>query len=434
MFFDPADYLQSDPAQAGSERERGRLLREAEQRAKLCEATVALAAGGHLEDATIQQAARRAGVGQGTYYKLYRTRDTCLREAFERCAGTVLARVEEAAARGGDERGDRVEAGLRELLGTFEAHPAVARLLLLGISAGDDQCRDSQQRWLRRFAGLLTCESGVDGVPQRGSAAWMATAMLKSMLALHLEDDALLPEMLEELVPVASLPWSVEMPGHVAETGDAGERPSIRAAQSRRDATRARASRDQRERILAAMTEVAGTTGYSATRVADVQGRAGVSAPVFYEHFGGKAECLLTAFDHTLGPIQERVERAVEGIETCAERAVAGLRALVEALAGDPHVARLVTIEVRAAGSEGEQRYGQAVLAFAQLIGGGETDEVTRMTASATAEMIASEVNKGRTAELEDLLPQLVFTTLAPYLGGEKAKEAAGRAGVDQAR
>ena len=33
MFFDPADYLQGDPADASSEREAERLRREAEQRA-----------------------------------------------------------------------------------------------------------------------------------------------------------------------------------------------------------------------------------------------------------------------------------------------------------------------------------------------------------------------------------------------------------------
>ena len=115
MFFDSDDYLQADPAKAGSEREAKRLRREAEQRARLCEATTRLAAEGGLEAAAIHLAARRAGIGQGTYYKLYDSRDACLQEAFERCAETVFARVAEAAAEGKG-LGVRIEAGLGELL------------------------------------------------------------------------------------------------------------------------------------------------------------------------------------------------------------------------------------------------------------------------------------------------------------------------------
>src|SRR5665811_420568 len=59
MFFDPEDYLESDPAQAGSERER--LWREAGQRAKLCEATTRLAARGGLAAAARSGRARRRG-------------------------------------------------------------------------------------------------------------------------------------------------------------------------------------------------------------------------------------------------------------------------------------------------------------------------------------------------------------------------------------
>ncbi len=120
MFFDPVNYLAADPAKAESAREAVRLRREAEQRAKLCEATTRLAAEGGLEAAAIHLAARSAGVGQGTYYKLYDTREACLREAFERCADAVLARVEEAAARAPGERSvsmaatpDRAQRGSR---------------------------------------------------------------------------------------------------------------------------------------------------------------------------------------------------------------------------------------------------------------------------------------------------------------------------------
>ncbi|HET7054172.1 MAG TPA: helix-turn-helix domain-containing protein [Solirubrobacterales bacterium] len=437
MFFDPADYLEADPAQAESEREAERLRREAEQRAKLCEATTRLAAKGGLEAATIQLAARSAGVGQGTYYKLYDSREACLREAFERCAATTLDRVEAAAARSGGDSAGRLEAGLRELLALLDANPAVGRLLLVEIHAGDDHCREAQQRWLERFAGLLVCKRGDNGLPQRGSAAWMAAATLKSMLALRLEDDAPLQEALEDVVCIGSWPQHTAVVEGSAQTVEpADEAPgSVETAATTRGTRRLRRTRKaQRGRIVVAMVELAGTKGYKDAHIADIAKRAEVSKPVFYAHFSGKEECLLAAFSAVRDSILGHVGEAVNDTGPCAERAVVGLRALVESLAEDPRAARLVTTEVRAAGRRGEQRYEQAMLSFAQLTGGGETDEVALMTARAAAETIASEVSKGRTAELEDLLPQLVFTTLAPYLGGEKATEAARSAGANQAR
>lgn len=47
------------------------------------------------------------------------------------------------------------------------------------------------------------------------------------------------------------------------------------------------------------------------------------------------------------------------------------------------------------------------------------------MTASMIAGAIAREVDGGRAAELENMLPELLFAALAPYLGGEEAAERA---------
>ena len=108
-----------------------------------------------------------------------------------------------------------------------------------------------------------------------------------------------------------------------------------------------------------------------------------------------------------------------------------GLEALLEALAAGPWRARLVTVEIKAAGKGGEQRYEQALLGFVRLIGDGASDDAAQMTASTIAGAIAREVDGGRAAGLESLLPELLFAALAPYLGGEEAAhiaKAAGRA------
>lgn len=339
MFFAPDDFLQADPVKAESEREAKRLRREAEQRAKLCEATTRLAAKGDLEAAAIHLAARRAGVGQGTYYKLYGSRDACLREAFERCAEVVLARVKVAAARNGGDFASRLEAGLSELLALLDADPDVAHLLLVAILAGDVRCREARERALGRFAVLLASGREHHSAPARGSLAWLAAAAIASTLALWLDRDNTppRPQMLKELVGVAS--WvqvgaTLERPV-VAEGGGEEPRSGLpdTAHGSRREARREREKRDQRRRILAAMVECVGKKGYKAAGLGEVLGRAGVSAPLFYSHFASKEECLLAAFDAELAAIERQVAAGVRDAQGCADRAQRGLEALLKALA-----------------------------------------------------------------------------------------------------
>lgn len=436
VFFDPADYLERDPETAGSAAEERRLQRRAERRARLCEAMTQITAERGFEAATAQQVLLRAEIGSGTFYKLYEGREACLLEAFERCADAVLARVVDAVAKGHGDLNSRLEAGLGTLIDLLDAHPDVARLLLVEILAGDLRCREVRQRWLGRFAGLLACDRGAKGVPQRGTLAWLAAGALASTLAGELERGEARPRaaLLGELVRVGSWPQRgavIEASMRVeAAADDEGYELVEAAAQRRRKAHRIRAKRHQREQIVAAMTETVGTKGYKAARVKDIVERAGLSTPLFYTHFNSKEDCLLAAFDAAVASILELVQAAVANPTTSAGRAEAGLRALVESLTEQPAVARLVTIEIRRVGARGDERYGEALARFARVIAEAGTDrqagtasDVPRLVAATVVGMIAREVGEGRAAQLHALLPELVFAVLAPCMGGERAAE-----------
>lgn len=431
VFFAPDDFLERDPAEAGSKREAARLRRNAEQRAELCRAMTQIAAQHGFEAASAHKVFVRAGVGSSTFYRLYESREACLREAFKRCAGVVLARVEAAARRAGGDSARELEAGLGELLELLGAHPDVARLLLVEIFAGDDRCRESRQRWLEGLAGLLASGGGAGEAPDMGSPAWLAAGAAASVLALRLgkEGAESLPDALGELVWVGTWPHEVDASMRSKATASEEELAAPEATQPAHDAARARARRNQREQIVIAMSQLAGSKGYSATRMADLLAKANISAPLFYTHFRSKEECLLAAFDAELTAIEEQVVGAVSDAEGCARRAESGLGALLGALAAGPWRARLVTVEIKAAGKRGEQRYAQALLSFMTLIGEGAASEAAQMTGSMIAGAIAREVGGGRAAELESLLPELLFAALAPRIGGEKAAQMAKEAG-----
>lgn len=111
--------------------------------------------------------------------------------------------------------------------------------------------------------------------------------------------------------------------------------------------------RNQRERLIAAMAEVCAERGYAATSVADVTRRAAVSTASFYRQFADKRACLLASFEELFGRFAEAVEQACAGEAEPEEKQSAAIRAAAELLAADLPTARLLTVEIVAAGSEG---------------------------------------------------------------------------------
>jgi AcrR family transcriptional regulator len=121
--------------------------------------------------------------------------------------------------------------------------------------------------------------------------------------------------------------------------------------------------RNQRERLIAAMAEVCAERGYAAASVADVTRRAGVSTASFYRQFADKRECMLASFEELFGRLLEGVEGACgEGVETAIGRAA-------ELLGADPPTARLLTLEVLAAGEEGVKLQHAAIERAADRLG-----------------------------------------------------------------
>jgi AcrR family transcriptional regulator len=126
--------------------------------------------------------------------------------------------------------------------------------------------------------------------------------------------------------------------------------------------------RNQRERIVAAIAEACAERGYAETSVAEVAKRAGVSSATFYKQFADRRDCLLAAHRELLGRLLEEVDRA-RGGESGGEARATTLRATLALLAADPPSARLLTVEVLAAGPEGSERHDEMVQAFAERLG-----------------------------------------------------------------
>jgi AcrR family transcriptional regulator len=185
----------------------------------------------------------------------------------------------------------------------------------------------------------------------------------------------------------------------------------------------------QRARLLAAMTLTVGQSSFRDARIADVIARAGVSRKTFYEHFEDKEDCFVAAYQLGLDQLLLVTMEAFDAQDHWVDQLRAGLTALLNALAYDPGMARICFVEVMAAGPKAVERRNEAMRGFASIYDAGR-DAAQRDLPAFTglgmmgglSEILYREIVAGATAELPQLIPELMYMTVLPFLGPEAAE------------
>jgi len=226
---------------------------------------------------------------------------------------------------------------------------------------------------------------------------------------------------------------------------DDGERAGGRAPHQlpsgRHGLSRDYVTENQRDRILAAVVEVARGTGYSGLTIREVITRAGVSRRTFYELFNDKEEVFLAAYDHVAGRLADQVREATEEGSDWPDQVYRGLETFLERLASDPAVAHLCIVEVLAAGPSALSRRAAALEAFRPFLEPGtalapegvvQPALATELAIGGAYEVVYTYVLQGRAEDLPELLPELVHIVLLPFLGLRRSAAAAGAAGVER--
>jgi AcrR family transcriptional regulator len=196
---------------------------------------------------------------------------------------------------------------------------------------------------------------------------------------------------------------------------------------------RAYAVRSERERLLEAMVRVAAAKGYEATTVDEVVEVAQVSRDTFDAMFADKKSCFLEAYDAIIDVLVAHVSTAFESTvgQPWPDRVGAFLRALTDLLATESDIARMAMVEVTAVGEDARIRYRAALGRFTYFLeeGRGASPQGQELPADTAGfaiggatSMIFDEVRAGRGPELRQLLPDLLFAVLMPYLGPEAAE------------
>src|SRR3954447_3643410 len=92
--------------------------------------------------------------------------------------------------------------------------------------------------------------------------------------------------------------------------------------------------RERRAQLLESALEVFVAQGYHAAAMDDIADRAGVSKPVFYQHFPGKLDLYLALLDASCDTIIDNCRHALESTEDNKQRVAATMDVFFEYVAG----------------------------------------------------------------------------------------------------
>lgn len=192
---------------------------------------------------------------------------------------------------------------------------------------------------------------------------------------------------------------------------------------------------DPRRRLLDAMIRTVARRGYERTTVIRLLTDADLPEALFAEHFRDKRDCFLQALDELI----EGAERAALDWFAAEEipwheRVRGALGGLLGALARNEDAARVVFVEMLAAGPAAHERHRQAFELFASLMERGRSQaphpealppQTSEAIVGGILAILHRRVLQGEVAALPALLPDLLYFALLPYLDQEQAMSVA---------
>jgi AcrR family transcriptional regulator len=193
-------------------------------------------------------------------------------------------------------------------------------------------------------------------------------------------------------------------------------------------------SQNQRERILLATAELVAERGYQKTTIELIAKTSRVALVTFYEHFSGKEECFLAAFDESVDAAREVFAELMEPEEPWQEQVSAGLEIFLEMVVKEEARAKLCIVEAQAAGSASLARYQAMLESVAPKLREGRElnprasrlpDGLEVAIAGGIAWLVHQRLVAGEAGELKALLPEMLQVTLTPYIGEVEAGRAA---------
>jgi len=408
------------------------------QKARLEGAMVEAVARHGFAGTTLRELVTLAGVSKTTFYQHFESKQDCFLATFEEIARQTRERVGEAYREPADFH-DKFVAGLAMFMELAAEQPAAASLaavesLTLGAAGVEhwwNASRDFEQMLQQSF-------NRSDSVHEVSDLTIRAIAGgVRGVVYRHLRTgrEGELPGLVEPLVGWATI---FQQPDStiVRRACEAAARPprelAVEGEQKPQwteppDSSLSRRSLSQRERIIRAAARVVTAQGYEALSIPAISGAAGVSNQTFYEHFSGKREAFIAAFEQLAEETLTPGARAFVAEEDRPEAVGAGLRAMLEQIAASEIFARIAFFEIPMAGPVALDKADAVLDGITAFLApdidpgslGKELAEPIRAAISTGVwAALQHEIVNDRLADLPQLAPDLARLALQPFGAG----------------
>jgi len=438
----------------------------AAQRLRLALAMIEAIADKGYRATRVADVIARAGVSRKTFYEHFANKQECLLITYDLVADEGMRRVERAYREAEGWPG-RVEAAIRALFEASIENPGGLRLSLVEIGSVGPAGIERRERLLERYERFI--REDLELAPGEGTVSEMA---LKAVIGglnrvlyrrrLNGEDAellALVPDLVSWATSYYPTPAAIlaeprsdssqrgrgaggtgaggtgaavlyggRAPGTLSPHGRLNPRRGL--PRGDQNVSRSFVVHSQRERILDAVANLTAAEGYAALNVEGIAEQAAVSLKAFYEHFAGKEDAFLVAYEVGHGKGLAFVERAYTTETDWRLGVRAGIAALFEFLATEPSFAHIALIDAVIATARTSERSNVGVQAFARMLVPGTEEAPGQSPAAAvTIEAIAGGVFElclhyalqGRIHELRELTVSATYVALAPFLGPQEA-------------
>jgi AcrR family transcriptional regulator len=389
------------------------------QRERLLAAAVVAIAERGYDQTPVADLLALSGISRTTFYQHFPGgKQECFLAAVDAAMGAGLAAVEQATADDGTWE-ERFGRALDALARTIVEQPAAARLCLVDVySAGPEGLEHAEEAGAR-FGWLITQALGYS--PERAGVPPMVVTGIVGGLRKVLETrvvrgyadalPALMPELGAWALAYTNPPTPIRRPR---------TRPPTAGA------TRF-VVHDQVDRIFGAVAEVVAEKGYPALTLDDIVKGASASLTTFYQHFDGKEEAFLAAYDTAMAQAAAAAMPPYRWSRGWPLAVRAALDAYLSFFAAEPLWARLATVDVLTAGPRALEHRNRTLGLFQEILqpgyeqAPGASPLATEAIGGAIHALMYEQIRRRGPQHLSQILPAATFMALAPFVGAEEA-------------
>ncbi len=388
---------------------------EKNQRERLFAAMIACVSRRGYAATRVSDLVEISGVSSRSFYDLFEDKSACFQATIEGLLAVVFDRA--SVSREGTWE-ERARLGTRSFAELIVAQPAAARACLIEAFAAGPRAlrplRETAARFEAHLRQMIAESPERADLPPEIATAYVGALTELARTRLRRGKEAELPGLIDDLSGIVLSYTSPPEPLRLT-----ARRPS--AGPETLDAY------DHAERALRAFSIVVSERGYENTTIDQVVKRASMSATTFYANFSGKEDAMLAAVESAGAQMMAAILPAFRRSPDWRIGVRAALGALFSFLASRPALARLVMVEVYAAGPVALDRRAETLRQLEVILAEGRrrAPDVPPVAFEAISGGIYSlayrTIDESGPEALPGLAPICAYIALAPFVGPEEA-------------